>query len=184
MNRNTLRFILVVTCLSFISTLFLWFVIKTYQPKQYIEHKVLPTPTNVVKIQHHPYYCVGHVDCRTLAQAIYYEARGESLEGQIAVGWVILNRALSPHFPDTIRSVVYQDNQFSYVDDVKHEYFANFDAYRTALLVATNVILGHVSDPTHGATFYLNPHAIKHLPKWTHKFTKVAVIGSHVFYKR
>lgn len=183
MNRNTLRFIFITFWTSFVITLSLCFVIQTYQPKQHIVYKVLPTPQDVVKIQH-PYYCVGHVDCRTLAQAIYYESRGEPIEGQIAVAWVILNRALSPHFPDSIHSVVYQDNQFSYVDDVKHEYFANFEAYQTALLVAKNVLLGHIPDPTNGATFYLNPRAIKHLPKWTHKFTQVAVIGSHVFYKR
>lgn len=48
-----------------------------------------------------------------LANALYHEARGESHTGQVAVGWVILNRVRDSRFPNTIRGVIWQHGQFS-----------------------------------------------------------------------
>jgi len=52
-------------------------------------------------------------DIETLARLVWLEARGEPFEGQVAVVEVVLNRILSPSFPDTVEAVVYQKNQFS-----------------------------------------------------------------------
>src|SRR5690606_8644563 len=54
-------------------------------------------------------------EMRCLAGAIYFEARGEPLEGQLAVAQVIVNRAESPRFPDDYCGVVTQRSQFSFV---------------------------------------------------------------------
>ena len=56
-------------------------------------------------------------DVQLLAKVISAEARGESYEGQVAVGAVVLNRVKHPSFPDTISGVVYQNGAFSCVND-------------------------------------------------------------------
>ncbi|MDC1522145.1 cell wall hydrolase [Planktomarina temperata] len=121
-----------------------------------------------------------------LSEAIYFEARGEPVEGQFAVAEVILNRVDSPKFPNSICKVVRQGTvrkhacQFSYNCDGKLEYIANGSAYDKAKRVA-RVSMDRKTRPlTKGATFY---HATFVSPSWARSFQHVATIGVHKFYK-
>ena len=121
-----------------------------------------------------------------LSEAIYFEARGEPVEGQFAVAEVILNRVDSPKFPNSICKVVRQGTgrkhacQFSYNCDGKLEYIANGSAYDQAKRVA-RVSMDRKTRPlTKGATFY---HATFVSPSWARSFQHVATIGVHNFYK-
>lgn len=112
-----------------------------------------------------------------LARAIYAEARGESFEGQVAVGAVIINRLNSPHFPDTIRDVIMQSNgktyQFSPVSDGS----INLTPNDTAIEAARRALEGH--DPTGGALFFYNPHLAT--DQWIRTLPVVTTIGRHAF---
>ena len=111
-----------------------------------------------------------------MARTIHGEARGEPYMGQVAVGAVIINRVLSNQFPDNVRDVVYQTNQFTAVADGQINYTPNSTAYRAA-----NEALEGV-DPTMGSLYYYNPKTAENT-KWfsTRKF--VVSIGAHVFAK-
>ncbi len=114
-----------------------------------------------------------------LALNIYYEARGESLTGQRAVAHVVVNRVNSSGYPDTVCSVVYQDDQFSWTD-MPNKPKPRGEQWTQARQLARAVLTGTSVDPTKGATHF---HAVHIKPKWTYKLRKTAVIGRHAFYK-
>ncbi len=124
---------------------------------------------------------------RCLAEAIYFEARGESEEGQAAVAQVVLNRVASGLYPASICGVVYQDRQrrnacqFSFACDGRSLRVAEPEAWRTAVRIADEVSAGttYVSD-VGGATHY---HANYVRPRWARSLEKMDVIGRHIFYK-
>jgi spore germination cell wall hydrolase CwlJ-like protein len=122
-------------------------------------------------------------DC--LATAIYFEARGESEEGQKAVAEVILARAQTPGRPKTVCGVVYEGSerktgcQFSFTCD-RASNTAPFDgAWKRAKAIAAEVARGATSI-VRGATFY---HATSVRPGWASRMVKVAQVGSHIFYR-
>jgi len=112
-------------------------------------------------------------DVTLLAKVISAEARGESYEGQVAVGAVVLNRVAHPSFPDTISGVVYQNGAFSCVYD-SNWYQPVADSAKRAAQDALNGW-----DPTGGAVYYYNP--AKTNDKWIRTRTVVTVIGNHYF---
>lgn len=120
-----------------------------------------------------------------LAEALYFEARSESLEGQLAVGEVILNRVDSRKFPNSVCGVISQGAtrlnacQFSYNCDGKAEYFSNAKAYSRSGKLAKLLLDGRARVLTNGATYY---HTSAVNPKWSRSFTKTAQIGRHIFY--
>jgi spore germination cell wall hydrolase CwlJ-like protein len=124
---------------------------------------------------------------RCLAEAIYFEARSESDEGQAAVAQVVLNRASSGLYPETICGVVYQNRQrrnacqFSFACDGRALRVNEPEAWRTAVRIAAEVTAGatYVSD-VGGSTHY---HANYARPRWARSLEKMDVIGHHVFYK-
>lgn len=110
-----------------------------------------------------------------LARAIYHEARGEPLRGQIAVGLVTLNRVKHPSYPNTICGVVYQPHQYSWTKT--HKRYQQPDQHsmelaRTLILNQHQHLRGF--EATH---FYVKTKD----PRWG--LTKVATIGNHNFYK-
>jgi spore germination cell wall hydrolase CwlJ-like protein len=121
-----------------------------------------------------------------LAEAIYFEARGEPVEGQFAVAEVILNRVESPKFPKNICAVVRQGTgrkhacQFSYNCDGKLEYIASGAAYDQAKRVAWVSMDRKTRPLTKGSTYY---HAAFVSPSWARSFRYVTTIGVHKFYK-
>lgn len=112
-------------------------------------------------------------DVEILARIIHAEARGESFEGQVAVGAVVLNRVESPRFPMSIREVVYQPGQFTAVDDGQMRLPPNQTAFRAAMAA----LEGH--DPSNGAIFYYNPRIAT--DQWIRTRAVMLTIGNHDF---
>jgi len=125
---------------------------------------------------------------RCLAAGIYFEARGESVEGQLAVAEVILNRVKSGQYADTICGVVFQGAsklnrcQFSFACDGKSAKPRDMVAWRKATRLARYVMMGQPRDPLVGhATYY---HAMSVNPDWAQHMVEVKKIGRHIFYKK
>ena len=120
-----------------------------------------------------------------LAEALYFEARGESIAGQFAVAEVIMNRADSRAFPNTVCGVVNQGTesrhacQFSYNCDGLAERIHDKKAYQLAGKVADLVLNGAPRRLTSGAMFY---HAKSVAPRWAKKLDRTTTIGEHHFY--
>lgn len=114
-------------------------------------------------------------DVQLLAKVISAEARGESYEGQVAVGAVVLNRVKHPSFPDTISGVVYQNGAFSCVND-SNWYEPVAESAKRAAIDAINGW-----DPSGGAIYYFN--ASKTNDAFMHSRPVVKVIGDHRFCK-
>ena len=89
-----------------------------------------------------------------LAEAVYYEARGEPIQGRAAVAYVVLNRAESGKFPETPCAVVAEGCQFSYRCDGRPEALAVRADRDAAFATAKAVLTGAVADPTNGALFF------------------------------
>ncbi len=128
-------------------------------------------------------------DC--LAKAIYHEARGETAKGQLAVANVIVNRARSGQFPDSLCGVIYQNAnkglyrcQFTFACDGINRATSERRAWAASQDLAREVYaefaqgkeIGVVPD----STLYYHTTAVA--PSWSHTFNQVAVVDSHIFY--
>lgn len=132
-----------------------------------------------------------------LAMNVYFEARGEPLQGQYAVAHVTMNRVKSSRFPKDICTVVMQRKQFSWTTDRMEPVYRkgrlygyklrrgmepnDMQSWRRAVNVAKTVINGRAYDHTKGALFY---HAKRVSPYWASKKHQVATVGNHIFYRR
>jgi spore germination cell wall hydrolase CwlJ-like protein len=121
-----------------------------------------------------------------LTKALYFEARGESIPGQVAVAEVILNRVDHRAYPDTVCGVVSQGAatgapcQFSFMCDGHAETVAENGAWRRAGKLARLLLDGAPRALTDGATYFHNT-AVR--PRWATRFTQTARIGAHLFYR-
>lgn len=121
-----------------------------------------------------------------LAEALYFEARGESVKGQFAVAEVILNRVDSPRFPDTVCSVVNQGTgrkfacQFTYTCDGQAEVIREKAAFEQVGKVAKLMLNGAPRALTDGAEYY---HTKAVRPSWAKSFSRTTTIGVHHFYR-
>lgn len=126
----------------------------------------------------------GGAEFQCLATAIYFEARGEGIEGQVAVGEVILNRVEDANFPGTICGVVNQSNgkgcQFSYTCDGRADRIREPGAWDASAKIARALIDGAPRQLTDGATYFHTP-AVR--PAWSRRFERTASIGHHIFYR-
>jgi spore germination cell wall hydrolase CwlJ-like protein len=116
-----------------------------------------------------------------LATAVYFEARGESLEGQYAVARVVMNRAASGRYPPDWCSVVKQPAQFSFVRngqfpaaDTSSPAWARAEAI--ARLAAANIVPSLDNDVLWYHANYVDP-------SWCHRMNMVEKIGAHIFYR-
>ncbi len=116
-------------------------------------------------------------DIQLLARAINGEARGESYEGQVAVGAVILNRVKHSSFPNTIAGVIYEPGAFTAVSDGQINHPISEDS--TVYKAARDAMNGW--DPTNGCIYYFNPNTATN--KWIWSKTIVKTIGKHHFCK-
>lgn len=127
----------------------------------------------------------GDDQWQCLTEALYFEARGESLDGQIAVAEVILNRVDSPLYPGTICGVVRQRGgggcQFSYVCDGRADRMRDKASADRAGRVAQAMLDGAPRVLTDGATHF-HTRAVR--PSWSKRFAKTAAIGAHLFYRQ
>lgn len=128
----------------------------------------------------------GDEDWKCLAEALYFEARGESVKGQFAVAEVILNRVKTSRFPDTLCGVIKQGTgkkyqcQFTYTCDGLKEVIHEKKAYERVAKVARLAIDGVATDLTDGATHY---HTKAVRPSWSRVYKETARIGVHIFYR-
>jgi hypothetical protein len=124
------------------------------------------------------------LDC--LAQAVYFEARGESARGQEAVATVIMNRVKNPNFPKTVCGVVYQGSarrhgcQFSFACDGQAERVVERSAWGRARTVAARTLSGAVLRDVGSATHF---HTTSVAPGWGSQMLRTAQVGLHVFYR-
>lgn len=139
-----------------------------------------------------------------LAKNVYYESKGEDIQGQYAVAAVTINRANDPRYPSTICDVVKQVTvsnitkkivcQFSwYCEPDKKDKDISFrnkdgsinqvavDQFQIASIVAITAMSGDINDNTKGATHFHNPFTSN--PPWRHTLRKTMRSGNHDFYK-
>jgi hypothetical protein len=123
---------------------------------------------------------------RCLAEAIYFEARGETTRGQFAVAEVIMNRVDSKRYPNSVCGVVTQGAgklngcQFSYNCDGRADSVKNRKAFAKAAKVAKAILDGRPRVLTSRATHY---HTTAVNPRWAKRLTETARIGDHIFYR-
>lgn len=122
-----------------------------------------------------------------MATGIYFEARGESYRGQVAVAQVIMNRVAHDNYPDTICGVVYQNQhrrnacQFSFACDGIPDRITEPAAWAKAQEITQEVLndriyLTEVADATHYHATYVRPH-------WARNMVRLSQIGLHIFYR-
>lgn len=125
-------------------------------------------------------------DWHCLAEALYFEARGETPKGQLAVAEVILNRVDSAKFPDSVCAVINQGTgrkygcQFTYTCDGIDEAINEPAAWEQVGRVASMMLQGAPRTLTNGATHY---HTDQVRPTWSRAFPRTATIGEHHFYR-
>lgn len=146
----------------------------------------LPKKLGVATLDQMPPVKGGDEQWRCLAEAIYFEARGEPLEGQIAVAEVVLNRVDNRAYPDTICGVTRQGAsqgrgcQFSYACSGSRQMASTVSRERAEKLAAI-MLAGRERTVTDGATHF---HATYVRPAWSRKFVRTAAIGQHIFYRQ
>lgn len=113
-----------------------------------------------------------------LADAVYFESKGEPLSGQLAVAEVIINRTTSGRFPTSICSVVKQPGQFSFVRGGRIPDAPEGQQYRTATAIAKVAMADMWDSPASSALYF---HARRVSPGWNR--ARVATIGNHIFFR-
>lgn len=119
-------------------------------------------------------------EAECLANAVYFEARSEPIEGQLAVAEVVLNRAASGRYPTDLCSVITQKAQFSFIRRGKFPR-ANreSEAWKKAVAIAAIARQKLAGNLPSGVLWY---HATYVSPKWGKRLTKQTQIGLHIFY--
>jgi len=118
-----------------------------------------------------------------IAVAVYHEARGESVEGQLAVARVIMNRAASGKYPASWCGAVKQPWQFSFVNPRTGEFpytDMNSNSWRKAVAVTRLAVSNAIPTLSNDVLWY---HADYVAPSWGRRLTRVNKIGTHIFYR-
>jgi spore germination cell wall hydrolase CwlJ-like protein len=110
-----------------------------------------------------------------MSKALYYEARGESQTGKIAVGYVIMNRIRGGYGSGPC-DVVSKPRQFSWYG--KKYKIIEHNRWQECMILSRRILSEKYEDPTNGSIFF---HEKRINPGW--KYRKIVVIGSHIFYK-
>jgi spore germination cell wall hydrolase CwlJ-like protein len=124
---------------------------------------------------------------KCLANAVYFEARGEEVRGQIAVAQVVMNRVFSPFYPKDVCGVVYENAnrhnacQFTFACDGIPDIVTEPDAWERAKRIARDMLDGklwmpEVSKSTHYHAYWVHPD-------WVNEMKKIYKIGVHTFYR-
>lgn len=150
------------------------------------ETRVIPTVSYTRKWLNSQPVATGDSEWSCLTEALYFEARGETVEGQFAVAEVILNRVKSNKFPNSVCGVVNQGTgkrhqcQFSYTCDGRAEVVHEQTSYNNVGKIARALLDGAPRNLTVGATYYHN-RSVR--PRWSKVFTRTASIDKHYFYR-
>lgn len=143
-----------------------------------------PQPAKITKIT--PRRSVDPAERDCLAEAIYFESRGEPRDSQVAVAHVVLNRVASKNYPSRVCSVIREGEelgkgrcQFHWRCDGRSDVPSEYAAWQDAQALAEDVLAGTVPDPTKGAQFF---HATYVTPQWASRLRPTARIGAHIYY--
>lgn len=153
----------------------------------------IPAPTHTdTRNTYNTYNTYTEDDLNILSELIYFEARDQSQEGQIAVGHVVLNRVKSSRYLNSIREVAHVKNNVRGVNVCHFEYHCKYPTktirevpvYYKIREVAKNILLGTIPDPTGGSTLYFNPDVYNIIPQWATSICTVynKTIDAHEFY--
>jgi len=124
---------------------------------------------------------------KCLTDAIYFEARGEKVRGQIAVAQVVLNRAFSGFYPSTVCGVVYQNKhrhlacQFTFACDNVADVVREPDMWDRAKKIAKASLDGQLWLPEVGKSTHYHAYWVR--PSWVHEMKKLYKFGVHTFYR-
>ena len=163
--------------------------IDTYQ-----QTEASPAEADTPLLPRQPFQNASEEDQVCLAQAIYFEARGESVDGQQAVGDVVLNRVLSESYPNSVCGVVWQGApryglpdrlfrcQFSFACDGLSETPYNKPAWDQAMEIAWGMLHTGMRGSLHDNVLYYHAEYVS--PDWARAMSQVAQIGKHVFYTK
>jgi spore germination cell wall hydrolase CwlJ-like protein len=133
--------------------------------------------SELVSLQPQPEELSRELQC--LASAIYFESKGETLDGQLAVGRVIVARSKSGRFPETYCGVVFQPSQFSFVRGNSMPAIPKASRHwKNAVAIAQIAHENTWASPVEGALFF---HAAYVSPGW--RLKRMARIDNHVFYR-
>jgi spore germination cell wall hydrolase CwlJ-like protein len=124
---------------------------------------------------------------KCLAEAVYFEARGEAVRGQIAVAQVVLNRAFSGFYPTTVCGVVYQNKhrhlacQFTFACDNVADVIREPDMWDRAKKIAKAMLDGQLWLPEVGKSTHYHAYWVH--PSWVSEMKKMYKFGVHTFYR-
>lgn len=124
---------------------------------------------------------------KCLTEAIYFEARGEAVRGQIAVAQVVLNRAFSGYYPTTVCGVVYQNShrhlacQFTFACDGIRDVVKEPDMWERAKKIAQASLDGRLWLPEVGKSTHYHAYWVR--PSWVNEMRKLYRFGVHTFYR-
>lgn len=124
---------------------------------------------------------------KCLAEAVYFEARGEAVRGQIAVAQVVMNRVFSGYYPTTVCGVVYQNAnrrlacQFTFACDGIRDVVTEPDMWDRARRIAKATLDGRLWLPEVGKSTHYHAYWVR--PSWVREMKKMYRTGVHTFYR-
>lgn len=120
---------------------------------------------------------------KCLAKNVYYEARGEDVHGQLAVAQITLNRLEMGNWGNTICSVVFSKNQFSWTEDktLRNKALVEPEAWEVSMAVSKTALLGATLYDLRDAIYF---HTTQVKPVWRKSMSKIKQIGAHIFYAK
>jgi spore germination cell wall hydrolase CwlJ-like protein len=124
---------------------------------------------------------------KCLAEAVYFESRGEAVRGQIAVAQVVMNRAFSGFYPNTVCGVVYQNKhrhlacQFTFACDNVADVVREPDMWDRARKIAKAMLDGQLWLPEVAKSTHYHAYWVR--PSWVHEMKKMYRFGVHTFYR-
>jgi len=124
---------------------------------------------------------------KCLAEAVYFESRGEKVRGQIAVAQVVMNRVFSGYYPNTVCGVVYQNKnrhlacQFTFACDNVRDVIEEPDMWDRAKRIAKAMLDGQLWLPEVAKSTHYHAYWVR--PSWVHEMKKMYKYGVHTFYR-
>ena len=125
-------------------------------------------------------WCKRRVSCSKVAEAVYFEARGDGIYGMHAVANVIMNRAKESG--ETPYQVVVKPKQFSYLAR-KDLTIDDHESYNMALRIAALAVTERLPDITNGSNHYVAPKRLVRIPKWVEEMEHTVVVRDHHFFR-
>ena len=154
-------------------------LVESSEPAEFVDSAPMEAASLAALVDKTPTPSGLSSELNCLAGAIYFEAKGESLAGQLAVGRVIVARSKSGRFPASYCGVVYQRSQFSFVRGRSMPAINKSGrAWTEAARIARIAHEGTWKSPVEGALYF---HAARVSPGW--RLTRLARVDHHVFYR-